>query len=216
MVLPPGFNPVRCSRRCTRERLARKVYTSYIRNTLLPAMASRNDCRWDPIPHSDCAIPVLCGPCCPCTRRQFRNGDQSSCLDYPRYGAVYGLYPVALVFAHLSILDDDVVLHPWHRKPEQLEIEADVLAWLLANATTEEALEEAVKAVAGANANRYTPDALDKYGANSEWLTRCLKIILGLPIMVIDQIRVEAYLYAVLRIVKSSTQADQLKLLLKE
>jgi Family of unknown function (DUF6535) len=54
-----------------------------------------------------------------------------------------------------------------HRKPEQLEIEADILAWLLTNSTTEEALEEAVKAVAGANTNRYIPDALDKYGACS-------------------------------------------------
>jgi hypothetical protein len=54
-----------------------------------------------------------------------------------------------------------------HRKPEQLEIEAVILAWLLTNSTTDEALEEPVKAVAGSNSNEYIPDVLHKYGASS-------------------------------------------------
>jgi hypothetical protein len=106
-----------------------------------------------------------------------------------------------------------------HRKPEQLEIEADILAWLLTNSTTEEALEEAVKAVAGANTNGYIPDALDKYGASSvlsERLTRCLKITPGLPITVVDESRAEAYLYAMLRIMESSSRVDQNRALLME
>jgi Family of unknown function (DUF6535) len=106
-----------------------------------------------------------------------------------------------------------------HRKPEQLEIEADILGWLLTNSTTEEALEEAVKSVAGANENGYIPDALDKYGASSvlsERLARCLKIIPGLPITVVDEIRAEAYLHAMLRIAESSSRADQNRILLIE
>ena len=93
------------------------------------------------------------------------------------------------------------------RKPDQPEIEADILAWLLTNSTTDQAFEEAVSAVAGASANHHIPDALDKYGASSvlsERLTRCLKIDPGLPIVVIDEIRAEACLHAMLRIVESS------------
>jgi Family of unknown function (DUF6535) len=104
-----------------------------------------------------------------------------------------------------------------HRKPEQLEIEADILGWLLTKSTTEEALEEAVKAVAGANSNAYIPDALDKYGASSvlsERLARCLKITSGLPITVVDEIRAEAYLHALLRIAESSSRADKNRILL--
>jgi hypothetical protein len=106
-----------------------------------------------------------------------------------------------------------------HHRPEQLEIEAQILGWLLTNSTTEEGIEEAVKAVAGAISNGYIPDALDKYDASSvlsERLTRCLKIIPGLPITVVDEIRAEAYLCAILRMVESSGPADQIKVLLME
>ena len=106
-----------------------------------------------------------------------------------------------------------------HRKPEQLEIEADILGWLLTNSTTEQGIEEAVKAVAGAISNGYIPDALDKYGASSvlsERLTRCLKIIPGLPITVVDEIRAEAYLHAMLRMVESSSRTDRNRILVIE
>ena len=55
-----------------------------------------------------------------------------------------------------------------HRKPERLEIEADILAWLLTNSTTDDALEEAVKAVAGSNSNEYIPDVLHKYDSGAK------------------------------------------------
>jgi hypothetical protein len=95
-----------------------------------------------------------------------------------------------------------------HRKPDQPEIEADILGWLLTNSTANEALEEAVNAVAGASANHHIADALVKYGASSvliERFTRCLKIDPGLPmIVVVDEIRAEACLHAMLKIVASS------------
>lgn len=71
-------------------------------------------------------------------------------------------------------------------------------SFLLTNSTT----EEAVKAVAGADANRYIPAAFDKYGASSvlsERLSQCLKIVPGLPTTMLDEIRAETYLYAIYR-----------------
>jgi hypothetical protein len=77
------------------------------------------------------------------------------------------------------------------RQTETTGNEADILGWLLPNSTREEALEEAVKSVAGANANQYIPYALDKYGASnvlSERLILCLKIAPGLPkISLVDE-----------------------------
>ena len=93
------------------------------------------------------------------------------------------------------------------------------MGWLLTNSTTKEAIEEAVKAVAGAISNGYIPDALDEYGASSvlsEGLTRCLKIVPGLPITVVDEIRAEAYLHAMLQMVESSSRTDLNEILVIE
>ena len=98
-----------------------------------------------------------------------------------------------------------------HCKPEQLEIEADILAWLLTNATTKEVLKEAVRAGAGANKNQYIPDASSIL---SERLSRCLKIVPGLPTNIVDEEGAEAHLHAMLQTVEPSSRADENKIVL--
>ena len=90
---------------------------------------------------------------------------------------------------------------------------------MLTNAATEEALDDAVRAVAGANKNQYIPDALDKYGASSvlsERLSRCIEIVPGLPTKVFDEEKAEAYLHAMLQTAEPSSGADQNKVMLME
>jgi hypothetical protein len=98
------------------------------------------------------------------------------------------------------------------RKPEQLEIEEDILAWMLTNSTNGEAFEEAVKAVAGANPTVHLRDALHKSGASKilcERFTRYFKFVPGQPMSTDDALRAEAYLYAMLRSVEPYSKAEQ-------
>jgi hypothetical protein len=91
------------------------------------------------------------------------------------------------------------------RKPEQVEIEADILAWMLINSTSEKAIEEAVRAVAGANPTQYLRDALHHCGASEVMCERFIRYVETtpkLPIGADEGLCVEAYLYALLRIVE--------------
>jgi len=103
-----------------------------------------------------------------------------------------------------------------HRKPERVEIEADILVWMLTSTTSEEAVEEAVKAVAGATPSIQLRDALSTSSASEilcRRFTQCFNIVPGLPISVNDVERAEGYLYAMLRIVEPSSKGNQDKFL---
>jgi hypothetical protein len=92
-----------------------------------------------------------------------------------------------------------------HRKPGRLEIEADILAWMLTNSTNEKAIEEAVKAIAGAKPSQALRDALHDSGASAvlcQRFSRFVKIMPESPTKEDNELRTEAYLYAMLRIVE--------------
>ena len=111
-----------------------------------------------------------------------------------------------------------------HRIPEQLETEANVLAWMLTNATNENSIEETVKAVAGeavagAKPNQYLASALmnDSAGNDSAGsilihrFAQFVKAVPGLPIIIRDGDvgKVEAYFYAMLRIMGPIAKGDR-------
>ena len=103
-------------------------------------------------------------------------------------------------------------LRETHRKPGQFEIEAEILAWMLTSTRNEEAIEEAVRAVAGATPSIQLQDALYTSGAAKilcDRFTRCFDIVPGLPTSVNDVPRAEAYIYAMLRILEPTSKVDQ-------
>jgi hypothetical protein len=78
---------------------------------------------------------------------------------------------------------------------------------MLTNSTHEMAIEEAVRAVAGAKPTRYLRDALHECGADEVLCERFIRRIENMPKFPVgddDGLRVEAYLYAMLRIVEPS------------
>ncbi|KAJ7931091.1 hypothetical protein B0H13DRAFT_869966 [Mycena leptocephala] len=94
-----------------------------------------------------------------------------------------------------------------HHKPGRPEMEADILAWMLTSSTDEKAIEEAVRAVAGANPTEYLRDTLCESGASDalcQRFTRYFKITPGIPMSADDALRAEPYLYAMLRVVVPS------------
>ncbi|KAF7336245.1 hypothetical protein MVEN_02172400 [Mycena venus] len=91
------------------------------------------------------------------------------------------------------------------RKPGQLEIEADILAWMLTRSTDENAIEEAVRAIAGANPTVYLRDTLDQSGASKILCERFIQYVRNAPGQAMNSqevLRAEAYLYAILRLVE--------------
>ncbi|KAJ7927144.1 hypothetical protein B0H13DRAFT_2312934 [Mycena leptocephala] len=88
-----------------------------------------------------------------------------------------------------------------HQKPERHEMEADILVWMLTNSAEENAIEEAVKAVAGADStDDYLQDALCK-SSTSETLCQRFSLqfkIAGIAMSTDDALRAEPYLYAML------------------
>ncbi|KAJ7835717.1 hypothetical protein B0H14DRAFT_3870982 [Mycena olivaceomarginata] len=70
----------------------------------------------------------------------------------------------ALQRAHLQWRKLTEFLKKTHHKPDRRQMEADVLAWMLTSSTDEKAIEEAVRAVAGANpTDDYLRDALYEF-----------------------------------------------------
>jgi hypothetical protein len=97
------------------------------------------------------------------------------------------------------------------RKPTQSEVEADILAWILVNSVKDETIEESVKAVAGATPTQRLQDALHRSGASAnlvQGFIRCFGVVPGLPPRVDDELKVEVYLYALLRLVQFDESAE--------
>ncbi|KAJ7930267.1 hypothetical protein B0H13DRAFT_1962199 [Mycena leptocephala] len=81
---------------------------------------------------------------------------------------------------------------------------------MLTSSTDEKAIEEAVKAVAGADPTEYLRDAPCESGASDalcQRFTQYFKITLGIPMTADDALRAEPYLYAMLRVVVPSGKA---------
>ena len=102
-------------------------------------------------------------------------------------------------------------------KPTQIQIKADILAWIFANSRNDETLKEAVKAIAGTtrNSTNALRDAFKKDGADEYLHQRFVHCFESTPG---DACLREAYLYVLLRLVqptnmsyKNSRFADLLK-----
>ena len=119
-------------------------------------------------------------------------------------------YPRPKVPGIDSTLEDQIAFDkeielPSRRKPEQSEMEADILAWILTNSTNDIAIEEAVKALAGVESSTYLKDKLFESGASQTLCRRFsenVKVELGSRMNQEQIMRAEAYLYAMLRIVE--------------
>ena len=98
--------------------------------------------------------------------------------------------------------------HLWkefRRKPKQIEIQGDILAWILTSSTNDTTIEEAVKALAGAESSTYLKRVLCESGASRILCQRFVKLFkvgVGLPMTNKQTMRAEVYLYAMLRIVE--------------
>ena len=91
------------------------------------------------------------------------------------------------------------------RKPKQSEIQGDILAWILMSSTNDATIEEAVKALAGAESSTYLKGILYESGASEVLCQRFVKLFkvgVGLPMDEEQTMRAEVYLYAMLRIVE--------------
>jgi len=123
---------------------------------------------------------------------------------------LYRRYPRPKVPGIDSTLEDQIAFEekielPSRRKPEQSEMEADILAWILTNSTNDITIEEAVKALAGAESSTYLKDKLFESGASQTLcrrFTENVKVELGSRMNQEHIMRAEAYLYAMLRIVE--------------
>jgi hypothetical protein len=117
----------------------------------------------------------------------------------------------ALQRAHLQWRKLTEFLKKTHHKPDRRQMEADVLAWMLTSSTDEKAIEEAVRAVAGANpTDDYLRDALCESSATEtlcQRFSRQFKIAPGMVMSADDAPHAEPYLYALLHIVVPSRTA---------
>ena len=98
-----------------------------------------------------------------------------------------------------------------HRKPEQAELEADMLAWVVTKSTNDDTIEEAVRAIAGAEPSILLRDSLHRSGVSAVFCQRfsqCFKRVPGLGISVADVSRAEAYIYAMLQLVQPFHQSE--------
>jgi hypothetical protein len=94
-----------------------------------------------------------------------------------------------------------------HYKPEQKELEASILAWIIGNSTVEKTIEEAVKVVAGMPSIHMEEfqKAMSNSGAFPVFCERflhCFKSTPGFPLVAENVDLTEAYLYALLSIVR--------------
>ena len=98
-----------------------------------------------------------------------------------------------------------------HRKPEQPELEADMLAWVLTKSTKDDSIEEAVRAIAGAKSTIFLRDSLHRDGVSAVFcqrFSRCFKRVPGLGVSVDDVSGAEAYIYAMLQLVQPFHQSE--------
>jgi hypothetical protein len=89
------------------------------------------------------------------------------------------------------------------QKPEQEEVEMNILSWIIVNSTLEKNIEEAVRVVAGLPPMHIDVlrDAMAKSGAISVLcgrILRCFTFPPGLPVTAADVNQAEAYMYALL------------------
>jgi hypothetical protein len=97
------------------------------------------------------------------------------------------------------------------RKPEQTELEMDILSWIIVNSTVERNIEEAVRVIAGLPSTHIDPlrAAMAKSGAVSvlcSRFSRCFTFSPDLPVTASDVNQAEAYMYALILVaVEDST-----------
>lgn len=90
-----------------------------------------------------------------------------------------------------------------HRKPEQLEVQAQILSWVITNSTRETTIEEAIRAVGGSKPTKELQAELSRGGAHEylrQRLQDCVRLTPGLPMIVDGTPRLESLLYALLRV----------------
>jgi hypothetical protein len=88
-------------------------------------------------------------------------------------------------------------------KPEQKELEMNILSWVIVHSTVEKNIEEAVRVIAGLPSMHIDAlrDVMAKSGAVSvlcERFLRCFTFSPGLPVAAADVDQAEAYMYALL------------------
>ncbi|KIM27228.1 hypothetical protein M408DRAFT_171114 [Serendipita vermifera MAFF 305830] len=92
------------------------------------------------------------------------------------------------------------------RKPEKLEMQAQILSWVITNSTSGATIDEAIKAIAGSEPTKELQKALLEAGARETLHTRLqysVKLAPGLPKLTINRPQLEPLLCALLQIERS-------------